>query len=81
MINPTILLFYIGFVSRAFIKETDLPEISLGFYRAHRARSRFDFDLEIAFEADDLLEVLRFVLRQPSGWHLRDANGVLLILV
>lgn len=68
-------------MSRAFIKETDVPEISLGFYRAHRARSRFDFDLEIDFDTDDLLEVLRYILRQPSGWHLRDANGVLLLLV
>jgi hypothetical protein len=67
-------------VSRAFVKETDVPEVVLGFYRAHRARSRFDFDLEIEFDSADLLQVLRFVGRQPSGWHVRDANGVLLLL-
>jgi hypothetical protein len=68
-------------VSRAFVKETDVPEVVLGFYRAHRARSRFDFDLEIEFDSADLLQVLRFVVRQPSGWQMRDANGVLLLLI
>jgi hypothetical protein len=68
-------------VSRAFVKETDIPEVVLGFYRAHRARSRFDFDLEIEFDSADLLTVLRFVLQQKGGWHVRDANGELLVLV
>jgi hypothetical protein len=68
------------FVSRAFVKETDAPEVVLGFYRAHHARSRFDFDLEIEFESDDLLEVLRFVARHKNGWQVRDADGVLLFL-
>jgi hypothetical protein len=67
-------------MSRAFVKETDAPEVVFGFYRAHRARSRFDFDLEIEFDSADLLEVLRFVLRQSNGWQVRDANGVLLLL-
>jgi hypothetical protein len=68
-------------VSQAFVKETDTPKVVLGFYCAYRARGRYDFDLEVEFDSDNLLKVMRFVLSQPSGWQIRDTDGVLLGMV
>ncbi len=68
-------------MSRAFIKETDVPKTIVGEFRVHLTRSRFDFDLEIEFDSNDLLEVLRFALIRRGYWQIRDTTGALLLEV
>ncbi len=61
-------------------EDSNIPEPeAVGEYRVYWGISRFDFDPNIVYSHNDLLEVMKWAQAKPGGFYLLlDAKGIVL---